>query len=346
MSTHTSASIMLSLIENKVGTVMLVFDSQPETLPLTISTDASSGLPLLSEADALLQYILAYLALPYSVTEHGCGDKTSLIINHLLSLDIPPHALSRGMILERDLSPAALAACDYRERKHAMYTSNPLGMLGELNDPDLRDMLKHNLPALELLPDHQIRIGSYLLHHSNQVQFVNARSHIYPILLFWDAEQACTTERIINPSLHATELFPVAQMRDLLHAPEALLLQAPLLGHFRLDETRLTEQQTARVREYLEEVDSINTLSHTEHAHLVRHLTGAEAGSLGDPETWNYANNYQSDGLPAYQTIPEATPAFTDEQYQQYLTEKKLLTGRGDPFVETRRRLKIGRAHV
>lgn len=317
---------------------MLVFGSQPETLPVTISTDATSGLPLLGETGALMQYILAYLALPYSVTEHGCGDKTNLIIDHLLSLDIPPHALSRGMILERDMSPEALAETDYRQREHAMFADNPLELLGDLTDPDLRDILNRNLPAVELLADNQLRAGPYLLHHSSQVQFAHARSHIYPVILFWDEDKGHATERVLNPSLHRSELFPVPQIRSLLNAPQALLLKAPLLGHFRLDEEHLTEQQLADISALLPDTRGISALSHTEHAGLIRQLTGAQAGSIGDPETWTYANNYRTE-TPLAETLTEGAHEYAAQHYQGHLEQQKLITGRGDGFEASRRRL-------
>ena len=68
---------------------MLAYGSEKETLPNEIERDRTTGFPLLSEADGILQLILAYLELPYSVTEHGCGKKASLILDYLLKLRIP-----------------------------------------------------------------------------------------------------------------------------------------------------------------------------------------------------------------------------------------------------------------
>lgn len=68
---------------------MLVFGHQPETLPVSVQQDATTGLPLLSERDAIIQVVLAYLALPYSVVAYGCGKKSSLIIDQLIGMGIP-----------------------------------------------------------------------------------------------------------------------------------------------------------------------------------------------------------------------------------------------------------------
>ncbi len=75
---------------------MLVFGHQPETLPVSVQQDATTGLPLLSERDAIIQVVLAYLALPYSVVAYGCGKKTSLIIDQLIGMGIPPFAIGAG----------------------------------------------------------------------------------------------------------------------------------------------------------------------------------------------------------------------------------------------------------
>lgn len=270
---------------------MLVFGSKPETLPVSLQRDATTGLPLLREQDAILQTILAYLALPYSVTEYGCGKKASLIINQLLTLNIPPYAISRGMILERDMSPAALDETDYDKRAHALVADNPLYELGNTTDEKLRDMLARNCPDVQLVDKDCVKAGPFYLRHAPRVQFVTARSHIFTIVTFWDDEQGCAVERVIDPSLHRDEPFEVEQVRKLLHAPEGVMFQAPLLGHFHLDLPRLTDAQRKRLDELCAEDADLETLSWDEHASLVRRFTGAETGSLGDPDTWTYANN-------------------------------------------------------
>lgn len=275
---------------------MLVFSRSQETLPVSIDRDATSGLPLLHEQDAILQLIMAYLALPYSVTEYGCGKKASIIIRYLLDLDIPAHAVSRGMILETDLSPQALREEDYRKRKSALVAWNPLCKLSDLRDPALQRMLRKTCSGVRIEGD-RIHTGPYVLQHTPQVQFVQARSHIYPLLKFWDDEQNCVVERVIDPSIHRSALFAPERMREFLQAPQALLLEAPLLARFRLDPHLLTPEQAERIRGFVAPLDDANLtrcmemLSHEDHADLIRKLTGAETESLGDPETWTYANN-------------------------------------------------------
>ncbi|MGD8884556.1 MAG: hypothetical protein PVF34_02975, partial [Gammaproteobacteria bacterium] len=305
---------------------MLVFGSSPETLPVKIRCDATTGLPLLREQPAIMQIVLAYLALPYSVTEYGCGKKASLIIEKLLELQIPPYAIARGMILERDMSPAAVAQTDYKKREHALIADNPLYELGNTSDPRLRDMLEQTCPEARLLDEHCVQAGTFLLRHAPQVQFVTARSHIYTIVTFWDDKNCRSVDRVIDPSLHRTEFFDVPHVRELLHAPQALLFQAPLLARFRLDEAHLTDDQQQEVQQHVGKDRSLVDLSVMEHAELVRNLTGAEPGSLGDPQTWTYANNIKvsEDGT------QEDKDHFMGQEYD---------TGRGDGVPAVKKRL-------
>lgn len=277
---------------------MLVVGSKPETLPVTVRRDASTGLPLLSEGDLILEYLMAYLPLPYSVAEHGCGKKASLIIDRLLELELPPYALWRGLILERDMSPAALAERDAARRPHALVSDNPLCELSDLRSPDLHMLLRESCPGIRIEGD-RIHAGDFVLHHEPRVQYVIARSHVYPIVWFWDASAGAPAPRVIDPTLARRALFPVADIRGLLRAPEALIFSAPLLGHLRLDPELLTEAQRAEVLAQLGDDRRLVTLSVAEHAALVRSLNGAERGSLGDPEAWTYSNNMLS-GDPGY----------------------------------------------
>ena len=271
-------------------------------MPSEIQRDDTTGFPLLSESDGILQLILAYLELPYSVTEHGCGKKASLIIEYLLKLGIPAYGLARGMAMEPDMSPSAMVETDYRGRPHALVASNPLHELCDLNDARLTDMLLKtcsNVDAKEGL----IHAGHYILRNDAKVQFVQARSHIYPILWFWDPQGNKAVRKVIDPSLDRTRLFDPSEVRILLHSEEALMFQAPLLGYFRLDVFSLTDKQRQSLLKRfesgefvsdLEELnDRIEDLDQDEHARLIRAMNGAQQGSLGDPTTWTYANNLQ-----------------------------------------------------
>ncbi|MBI41662.1 MAG: hypothetical protein CMF59_18875 [Leptospiraceae bacterium] len=273
---------------------------EKEGLPEEIERDETTGFPLISQADGILELILAYLELPYSVTEHGCGKKASLIIDYLLKLGIPAYGLARGMAMEPDMSPRAMVETDYRKRPSALVASNPLHSLCDLNDERLRSMLLETCSEVDA-QEGMIQTGPYILRHDSKVQFVQARSHIYPILWLWDPEEQKAHRLVIDPSLDRSRLFPLADVRQVLHCPEALLFQAPLLGYFRLDVFSLTERQSKQLdslfasgefHSSLEELnDAVEDLDQEEHARLIRSINGAQEGSLGDPATWTYANN-------------------------------------------------------
>lgn len=275
---------------------MLVSGTKRETLPVEIARDASSGLPLLTEQQGIFNLVLAYLALPFSVAEYGCGKKTSLILDFLLSLNIPPYALNRGLIMERDMSPEALAETDAGKRRHALVLENPLFHLGDLRDPRLQEMLLEACPGVEV-KDGEILAGSYVLHHERFVQFVIARTHVFAELTFWDESRGRAVRRVIDPTVETKRPFRIRKMREYMNAPDALIFRAPLLGSFRLDRVRLTLEQEHHISELLDDGRQLKELTHDEHADLVRRLCGAERGSLGDPLTWTYANNIRSEQL-------------------------------------------------
>ena len=302
---------------------MHILGTKPETVPLSVRLDASTGLPLLSESEPILQYLMAYLALPYSVAEHGCGKKTSLILDRLLKLRIPAYALWRGLILERDMSSAALAEQKADNRRHALIADNPLFAMGDLKHPDLRRTLKESCKNVSIV-DNEVQAGPFTLHHTPQVQFVLARSHVYPLVWFWDEEKGCAAQRVIDPTLSQDGLFAVERVRELLRAPEALLFQAPLLGHFRIDETRITRAQQAAIATRLPDQQTLAELSQEGHAQLIRELAGAAPGTLGDPAVWTYANN-----------LPSGDQEHEFEQHRR--------TGRGDRYAPLLQRLLAAR---
>ncbi|MEQ9363880.1 MAG: hypothetical protein RIF32_06545, partial [Leptospirales bacterium] len=311
---------------------MLVFGTKQETLPVAIAKDVSTGLPLISEEDDIFELILAYLALPYSVAEYGCGKKASMLIEYLLNLGIPPFALARGLVMERDMSPAALDEVDARRRRHALVLDNPLFSLANLGDPRLCDALLEACPGVEIHGD-EIHAGGYVLHHEANVQFALARTHIFTILTFWDEENCRAVRRVLDPTQDKTGSFPISQVREFLHAPEALIFRAPLLGRFRLDSRELTVEQRRRVAEILDDEESAALpagLSAKRHADLIRKLTGAEPGTIGDPATWTYANNISAEQL------GHASSDQLDEP-------RSRRTGRGDPFFQVTERLLAAR---
>ncbi|GAB5499896.1 MAG: hypothetical protein PsegKO_22070 [Pseudohongiellaceae bacterium] len=301
---------------------MLIFGTQEETLPVSLKSDATTGLPLLSEQGAVLQYLLAYLALPYSVTGYGCGKKASVIIDQLLALGVPSYAISRLLILEADMSPAALARTDSEDRDHALVADNLLANLVDTSDPRLRSMLNDFFPEAKLLDDASVKVGPYKLHGKPKVQFVATRSHVSPTLTFWDAKNSRPVELVIDPSLVPDRLFPPQEMRGILDAPQALLFSAPLLARFRLESNYLTAAQ----RDKLAAEGGLASLDFSAEAQWVRRHTGAQKGSIGDPETWTYANNLDT----------ADDEAATDHDHFKY---QELITGQGDGLRAARARL-------
>lgn len=302
---------------------MLVFGKQPETLPIALERDATTALPLLRERNSILQLILAYLALPYSVTEYGCGKKATLIIDYLLDLGIPAFAIRRGLILERELSSEMLAQNDHTQRPHALLSPNPLSSLASMEDPVLQRMLLETCRDVRIEGE-LIHTGPFILRDDPQVQFVNARSHVFATLTFWDEAAGKTLELVIDPGLDREQLFEIEKVRELLKGPEALLFEAPLLGHFRLNEALLTPKQKAEIKA-LEGFPVATELEHWQsdpkaQAALIRAMTGAPKDSIGDPDCWTYANNMLG-GDPPHDTT------------------QKQNTGRGDGFFALTRAL-------
>ena len=276
-----------------------------ESLPLKIQCDPSSGLPLLSEVDGLFDLVLAYLALPYSVVEFGCGKKTSLILHYLARLGIPFHALSRGLIMERDLSSAALAETDPSNRPHALIAKNPLAEIKQFSDPIISRLLHDACPSVRI-ENEKLHAGPYSLSQSPEVQFVIARSHVFAVITLWDADRGCVTRRAIDPAMQLTRALRLDELRELFRAPEALIFEAPLIERFHLDASLLTDSQRQEIDHFLGPDRTLDQLSHEDHAALVRQLTGAGQGTIGDPLTWTYANNIQSDKLIKSPDDPES----------------------------------------
>jgi hypothetical protein len=269
---------------------MIDLKTKQETLDLSIRFDGASWLPLLEEQKKILFLILTYLPLPYTIAEYGCGKKSSIILRKLLNLGIPAYALKRGMIMERDLSEAMLQEKNYRNRPHALVVENPLYHPKDFHQEALLKMLEKKCVHVKF-NDSEIHAGQFVLHHSKEVQFKQARSHIFITLTFWDETANEPAELVIDPTVNPHALFPVEELREKLHDEEALIFTAPPTGRLRLDEKYLTQLQT----NHLQEIRSSLNGQSDDYATVIRRLTGAPEGSIGDPETWTYANNLVPD---------------------------------------------------
>lgn len=297
---------------------MVGFKKKYPKLDLVIEYDETTGLPLLHEQDKILDLIRTYLFLPYTIAEYGCGKKCSIIIHKLVDLGIPPYALKRGMIMEKDMSAKALAQKDYTKRPHALIIENPLYHPKDFYREILFDMLDKKIAGAQVDPP-LIKVGPYTLHHHKELQFVQARSHIFTVVTFWEAPKNRAVEYVLDPTINPEALFEIEDLRDLLHDDEALIFTAPLLGKFRLDAHYLTYWQEQQLRTS-GLAPGMNRLSMEKHNSFIRLLNDAPAGSIGDPEQWRYNNNISSGD----QDIDE---------------EKRRLTGRGDVFNTWRSKL-------
>lgn len=256
---------------------------------LNIRTDRDTGLPLLSEQHKIFELIRAYLHLPFRVAEYGCGKRVSIIIKQLYDLGLPLHSLMRGMILEADMSDAALREKNALKRPHALKANNPIYDLLDFKDEQLLEKLEQ--AGIEVDREARIvRASKYTLHYKPWVQFVFSRSHIFPIVRFWLADRKRVVERVIDPTVVPNGTFAVNEFRARLKAPEALLFSSTFGDRFRLRSQDLTRQQRLKVTGWLDG-RALEALSFDEERALVLHLNGASDGTLGDPATWTYANN-------------------------------------------------------
>jgi acetylornithine deacetylase/succinyl-diaminopimelate desuccinylase-like protein len=325
---------------------MLLHTESEAAVPPEIGRDQSTQLPLLSEVDELRRVILAHLALPYSVAEYGCGKKANIIIELLVRHGVPAWAIGRGLALEADMSPAALAEEDAARRPHALTAKNPLYELGDLRNQRLRDILTTDFAQIVVEEDDEVHAGPFVLHHQPIVQFAIARSHVFTLLRFWDDEQMAVAERVVDLTLDPDRLFGTTRIRELLRAPDCLIFRAPMLGRFRLRDSYLTEAQRQAVRRQLNG-RSLDELDTSAHSALVRELTGAEPGSIGDPETWTYANNiptgdHEQDAARQAETgLGDSLRALTDDLLASRFDRRKETSERYDKVVMLVQRLGV-----
>lgn len=289
-----------------------------------IRMDADTGLPLLSEQYKIFELIRAYLHLPFRVAEYGCGKRVSIIIKQLYDLGIPLHALMRGMILENDMSDAALAEKNALRRPHALRADNPVYKLLDFDD----EILLRRFENAGIEVDRKARVvraSKYTLHHKPWVQFVFSRSHIFPIVRFWVADKRKVTERVIDPTAAPNGTFAVNEMRNKLKAPEGYIFASTFGDRFRLRLQDLTRAQRATMNGWLQG-RNFDELELEDEWALYRHLTGASEGTLGDPATWTYANNipglYSQNASYVDKLHVKTQQAVTDSPVREQLAEK------------------------
>jgi hypothetical protein len=271
---------------------MIVFQADRESLDLNIQFDLLTGLPLYSERNKLLELVLTYLPLPYSIAEYGCGSKASIIINKLIDFGVPVYALKRGMIMEKDMSDEALNELNYEKRPHALIIDNPLYEGTDFSVENFIEILESESLSVEV-EGNKIYTGQYVLSHEKKLQFVQARSHIFTIVTFWDDDSNDTTDLIIDPTIQPDSLFAVDELRGFLRAEESWIFTASLLGNFRLVNEYLTVAQKKKIDDLLGKI-TLEDLSLDDHSDLIKVLNSSSAGSIGDPDQWTYANNIKN----------------------------------------------------
>ncbi len=249
-----------------------------DQVDLNIALDPSTSFPLYSEQEKILELIMNYVPLPYSVTEFGCGNKCTMIIQQLIDLGIPSFAIERGMIMEKDMSPEALAQKNYLKRPHALTVENILYHKINFADEVLVTLLREEGITVDTKKN-VISTGPYSLTHKKTVQFVKARSHVFPLVFFWDEKEKEVRQMVIDPTLDQDEFFMLSQLRKYLHSSESLIFTAPLMGEFMLDEAFMTEAQHKEFQQ-LTGRSHIADLSRADYCSLVRKMNKAEKGSI------------------------------------------------------------------
>lgn len=262
---------------------------------LPLAKDPATGFPLLETEATVINLTLNFLALPHSVVEYGCGKKASLILWMLTLHGLPPYALKRGLVTEWDLSEEALRESNPQNRRDSLTVRNPLHQQVDLSQASQRHMLVD--AGFEVNEEeNSLEADSFQLSLDQQIQFRQARSHVFAIVTFWDPRGKRTVDRVIDPTLCRERCFAVPQIRDFLTGCGSLIFTAPVFARLRLDPRHLTDSQRTEIARHLGTSDpeqGLAELDHQDHAALVRKLTRSAAGSLGDPESWSYANNFR-----------------------------------------------------
>ena len=267
-----------------------------EKVELEIELDRISGLPLLGEQQKILELVSNYQPLPYSISEYGCGMKCDITVRKLVELGIPMYAISRGMIMEKDMSEEALSTEDYEDRPHSLTLENRMFHRIHFDDYIQMTLLKE-AGILVDPPTKRIRTGTFDISHRKTIQFINARSHIFTFVQFWDPHNNSNLQLIIDLTTDRNEFFTVPQLRRYLHASESIVLEAPLLGRFVIRPDYLTPLQ---FKTYAKHIQKYSTDDNQADHILIRTLNKAAKGTVGDPDTWTYANNLPSDDISIY----------------------------------------------
>lgn len=267
-----------------------------EKVELEIELDRISGLPLLGEQQKILELVSNYQPLPYSISEYGCGMKCDITIRKLVELGIPIYAISRGMIMEKDMSEEALSTRDHEGRPHSMTLENRMFHRIHFHDHIQMTLLKEADILVD--PDtRRIRTGTFDVSHQKTIQFINARSHIFTFVQFWDPRNNSNLQLIIDLTTDRNEFFTVPQLRRYLHASESIVLEAPLLGRFLIRPDYLTPLQ---FKTYAKHKQLYSLHDNQAENVLIKTLNRAAKGTIGDPDTWTYANNLPSDDISIY----------------------------------------------
>lgn len=305
MSNETSSGTGKQGDHPRRNRVERIFEAEGHGPSLPFPCDPASGFPLVEAEPVLIELALNFLALPHSVVEYGCGKKASLILWLLTLHGVPVHALKRGLVMEGDMSPEALANDNPARRNDPLLVNNPLYQRADLRQKSLQAMLSD--AGIELDPTARtITAKPFRLQHAETVQFVQARSHIFPVVTFWDPQAEKTVDRVLDPTLSREQLFPVPEIRDYLQSASALIFTAPMCARFRLDPAPLTHPQKreiSRIGRSDAALDALPGLDEDEHARLIRDLTGAAEGSRGDPLTWSYGNNFRPSSDQAHDEV-------------------------------------------
>jgi hypothetical protein len=267
-------------------------------------------LPLLSEENKIFDLTRAYLHLPYSVAEYGCGKRADIITKQLIDLGINASAIRYGMIIEPDMSAAALAEKNHFKRAQALIARNPLAALMDFEDKVLIKKVKGIGAGLNFkkrsicLPPYYR--GDYELHTDELIGFNLARSHVFIILRFFDRLRNRISHRVLDPMLDEKGMFNPSEIRARLHCTQGVLFSSEIGGYFRLMENYLTPQQREKLNTLLAN-RILKELDADERCQVIRQfLNNAPQGSIGDPATWTYDNNLQDKDVVYYKELTAA----------------------------------------
>jgi hypothetical protein len=274
---------------------------------INLNIDKYDDLPLLTEQRKIFDITRAFLHLPYSVAEYGCGKRADITTKQLFDLGLEPKVIRYGMIIEPDMSAKALAQKDYRRRPQALVVDNPMAALMDFDDPILLEKIR-NIGATVDQKKRTIAMppyysGDYVLHCDEKIGFNLARSHIFLILHFYDLHTGNVIQRVLDPMLDPHKMFAPEEVRKKLKCPQGVLFSSSIGGYFSLMEELLTVEQKKMLALILAK-RRIEDLDKDTRAEVIREfLNNAPADSIGDPQTWTFDNNLQDSDLTYNQSL-------------------------------------------